>query len=56
METLCYALLAGYPVMGGAIAVLWRAYHKVQEARVKMSEEHERTLEVIRGMLAGRKP
>jgi hypothetical protein len=44
-------MLAGYPVMGGAIAVLWRAYHKSQEERVKMATENEKVLGAIKAML-----
>lgn len=54
METLCYALLAGYPIMGTAIAVLWRAYHKAQEDRVKLAREHESILESIKELLKRR--
>lgn len=54
METLCYALLGGYPIMGAAIAVLWRAYHKAQEDRIRTAKEHESTLETIKEMLKRR--
>lgn len=54
MDTLCYALLAGYPVMGGAIAVLFRLLQKAQGTQLEQAQNHERTLEELRAMMRKR--
>lgn len=53
-------LLAGYPVMGGAIAVLFNLYRKAQEDRIRekterlaQAEEHERVLKAMIEKLGG---
>ena len=51
MSTLETILLAGYPVMGTAIAVLYRALQKSQEARLKQAETYERVLTELRDRL-----
>jgi hypothetical protein len=53
MDTLCYALLAGYPVVGGAIATLWVAYQKSQTALLAEKGQRVRELEALRDLLTG---
>jgi hypothetical protein len=62
MEALCYALVAGYPVLGGAFAVLWRAYlgeklkrEAVEGALLLEKERKIRELEALQEALEGRR-
>lgn len=51
------ALLSGYPILGGAVAVLFRALQKSQEARIKEriadAEKLEKLLKAILDILRG---
>lgn len=51
MEALCYSLIAGYPVMGAAIAVLWRAHQKSQAALLAEKERRVKELEALKELL-----
>jgi hypothetical protein len=61
MENLCYILIAGYSVVGTAIAVLWRAYLKsqaslerCQEARLSDAQRHANSIESIHELIKRR--
>jgi hypothetical protein len=56
MEALCYALLAGYPVMGGAIVALWKAHTHSQAALLAEKERRVRELETLKELLERRTP
>jgi hypothetical protein len=51
VEALCYSLIAGYPVMGAAIAVLWRAHQKSQAALLAEKERRVKELEALKELL-----
>jgi hypothetical protein len=62
METLCYALLAGYPALAVVVAVLWRVYLKEKakreaaEAVILMEKERKiRELEALQEALESRR-
>jgi hypothetical protein len=54
METLCYALLAGYPVVGGVIAVLWRKWEKERKEVERLKDQRIRELETFKEMIERR--
>jgi len=57
MDTMCYALLAGYPVMGGAIAALWMVSQRAQNALLAEKSQRVKELEALRDLLTSeRKP
>lgn len=56
METLCYALLSGYPVMGAAVVVLWKAHVRSQDALLAEKERRVRELEALKEMMERRIP
>lgn len=55
MDWITGALIAGYPVMGGAVAVLWRAYQNSQAALLAEKERRVRELEAIRELLESKR-
>jgi hypothetical protein len=44
----CLWVGAGYPVLVTAIAVLWRAYTKSQDARLRNAQEFKSTVEELK--------
>ncbi len=54
-EGIVYALMAGYPVMGAAIALLYRNHMKTVNELLSAAKEHEKTLSTFVEYVKSRK-
>jgi len=55
MDSLHLVLMSAITAMAGVIAFLYKDLRKVQEARLKESQEHEGTLKELRSLLQSKK-
>lgn len=55
MDTICYGLLLGYPVLAAAIGKLYRDASKAKDAHIKLAEEYARVVRELNNIARKKK-